>query len=147
MRELIKHRKIWKSMKTKDISKKGRSFIWMCTHDAYMIGNHWNKSNNPDLNERKTCKYCNKIESKEHIICECKAPGQETIWKLAEENWKKRDPNWEKPNLGTIIGCSAIKLTNPQRQQQHKVYDSHHNINIRISTPHMETTMCKNYPK
>jgi len=44
----------------------------------------------------------------EHILIECKATGQEVIWKLVEELLALRHLCWEPPSLGTVTGCCLI---------------------------------------
>ncbi|KAF8895863.1 hypothetical protein CPB84DRAFT_1682066 [Gymnopilus junonius] len=71
---------IWKSIKHKDISKNIRYFLWMAIHDAYMIGNNWEKPGfKSEFQQRSSCTNCNVTETMEHILTKCKASGQKEI--------------------------------------------------------------------
>ncbi|KAF9005847.1 hypothetical protein BDZ89DRAFT_1095506 [Hymenopellis radicata] len=49
--------------------------MWVCTHDAYRIGEFWEGTK---LEQRSTCEHCGVTETMQHILLECQAPGQET---------------------------------------------------------------------
>ncbi|KAF8162291.1 hypothetical protein K438DRAFT_1985221 [Mycena galopus ATCC 62051] len=104
--------KIWKSIQSKDLSRQTRYFLWMTTHDAYIVGSHWLRdTNSPEKQERAECGHCGTIESMEHILSQCEIPGQAEIWKLAKGLWTKRNPKWAWPGIGTIIssGLAVFK--------------------------------------
>ncbi|KAJ6606671.1 hypothetical protein DFH09DRAFT_15893 [Mycena vulgaris] len=42
----------------------------------------------------------------EHILLQCSAPSQRTIWKLCQELWEKKHKKMPKLTYGTIFGCS-----------------------------------------
>ncbi|EEB96676.1 hypothetical protein MPER_04149, partial [Moniliophthora perniciosa FA553] len=83
---------IWRAVRNRDFSKKTQNFLWRNGHDAYMVGDKWLRKNfQNEVQERAYCQYCNgKLESMEHIMTECEAPGQDLIWSLAEKLWKKK---------------------------------------------------------
>ncbi|KNZ79180.1 hypothetical protein J132_11175 [Termitomyces sp. J132] len=68
---------IWKSMKDSTITKESRALLWKATHNAYKIGNYWEKI--PGYEHRGWCPKCNTTKSMEHILTECKASGQRQI--------------------------------------------------------------------
>ncbi|KAF8178320.1 hypothetical protein K438DRAFT_1467117, partial [Mycena galopus ATCC 62051] len=80
--------RIWKSIRNNDLSRQIRYFLWMVTHDAYIVGTHWLRdSNSPEKQERGICQHCGIPETMEHILSQCEAPGQESVWRLAKELW------------------------------------------------------------
>ena len=96
--------RIWKGLRHKDIDKKIRNFLWMIMHDAYMVGTNWDRPSFKDeLRARQDCKECGQIETMEHIMSECQAPGQKQIWTLAEGLWKNKNKKWPRPSLGAIL--------------------------------------------
>ncbi|KAJ7861168.1 hypothetical protein B0H13DRAFT_1621094, partial [Mycena leptocephala] len=104
--------KIWKSLQNKDLSVQQKYFQWMLTLDAHIIGTHWLRdSNPPEKKERAECRHCGTIETMEHIMSQCEAPGQKEIWELTKGLWLKRNPKWAWPGIGTIIsaGLAAFK--------------------------------------
>ncbi|KAJ7023756.1 hypothetical protein C8F04DRAFT_1213232 [Mycena alexandri] len=99
--------KIWKFMRSKDLSRQIRNFLWTTTHGRYVVGTHWLRdSNSQEEKERANCQHCGKVDSMEHILSE--------IWRLAKELWTKRNPDWPWTGLGMILGsCLAtFKDTN-----------------------------------
>ncbi|EFI26593.1 hypothetical protein CC1G_15807 [Coprinopsis cinerea okayama7 len=49
----------------------------------------------------------------EHILTECKASGQETIWKTAEETWRHTEKPWPFISIGLLLGISLVEIKNP----------------------------------
>ncbi|EIN13957.1 hypothetical protein PUNSTDRAFT_59807 [Punctularia strigosozonata HHB-11173 SS5] len=107
--------RIWKSIQNKDIARETRYFLWMAMHDAYMLGDKWLRPSCPaDLRERSVCAHCDKIESMEHILTECRASGQEEIWSLACNLWKKKNTEINLPShlVGAILGSQCTEIRN-----------------------------------
>ncbi|KAJ7441651.1 hypothetical protein B0H11DRAFT_1749626, partial [Mycena galericulata] len=79
-------------------------FLWMMTHDTYMVRTYWLREST-DLEKRiqSECQHCGKIDSTEHILTQCEIPGQKVIAALAKERWTKRNPDWPWPGLGAVI--------------------------------------------
>ena len=94
---------IWKSIRSKDISRNIRDFLWKTMHNAYMVGKFW--TNIPGYEQRGTCPICGTEESMEHILTVCDAPGRAQIWKLANELWKMRSSQPLPSTYGGILGC------------------------------------------
>ncbi|KAH9829033.1 uncharacterized protein C8Q71DRAFT_799858 [Rhodofomes roseus] len=98
---------IWKSIRHKDLRREARYFLWMTTHNAYMVGSNWLRPGYSDnLQARHECTVCGKIESMEHILTECTIPAQAEVWELTAELWRKKQRPWHKPMIGGIIGCA-----------------------------------------
>ncbi|KAH9833132.1 uncharacterized protein C8Q71DRAFT_725810 [Rhodofomes roseus] len=101
----------WKGMRNKDLQREIRYFLWMSTHDVYMVGSNWLRpSYSDELQERHECKICGVEESIDHILTDCEAPGQEIIWELAGKLWKMKQKTWNKPLLGGILGCGSTEF-------------------------------------
>jgi ribonuclease HI len=101
---------IWKSLRSKTITKSIREFLWKCMHNAHKVGKFWN--NIPKYEQRATCPTCNEEESMEHILTECSIPGQQMIWNLTKTLWTKKYSTWPQLRYGMILGCSMGKFTN-----------------------------------
>ncbi|KAH8074950.1 hypothetical protein BXZ70DRAFT_902758 [Cristinia sonorae] len=105
--------RIWLSLKSKDFSREARYFLWMTTHDAYMVGSKWLRENfSDDLRERSKCKYCDREDSMEYILTECNAPGQQIVWNMARDLWEHKNPEWPSPSLGVILACGTAVFKN-----------------------------------
>jgi hypothetical protein len=79
----------------------------MMLHDTYKVGTHWINARKLEIQERSQCKPCLMMESMEHIMTECCAPGQSKIWALAEVLIKKRTKVWPGNNFGVILSSYA----------------------------------------
>ncbi|KAJ7691631.1 hypothetical protein B0H17DRAFT_934963, partial [Mycena rosella] len=90
------------------VSRSIRFFLWMMIHEGYKIGRHWEKIEGHEYKAK--CSKCGTVESMQHILTQCDAPGQEAIWELASELWKlKTGADLAKPTTGQIMACAAIK--------------------------------------
>ncbi|KAJ7775250.1 hypothetical protein B0H14DRAFT_2160452, partial [Mycena olivaceomarginata] len=107
--------KIWKSQLNKDLSREQQYFLWMTTHDAYMVGTHWlRESTSAKMKERAECQKCSTLETMEHILSQCEIPGQKEVWDLAKELWTRRNPEWPWPGIGTIISAGLVTFKNDE---------------------------------
>ncbi|KAE9383061.1 hypothetical protein BT96DRAFT_961108 [Gymnopus androsaceus JB14] len=79
---------IWKSIRHKDFSRPFRYFLWMTIHNGYKVGDYWR--NILAMEHCAECHHCRCDESMEHILLECKAPGQAKIWELTEDLWNEK---------------------------------------------------------
>ncbi|KAK7461033.1 hypothetical protein VKT23_008961 [Stygiomarasmius scandens] len=105
---------IWRSIRSKDLERKTRYFLWMTIHDAYMTGTNWDRPGYSDeMRQRATCPHDHKTEDMTHILTGCESPGQEVIWNLVGELWARKTstPEWEHPGLGVIMGAGLVQLT------------------------------------
>ncbi len=102
---------IWKSLRSKHISRNASQFLWRAVHDAYMIGTHWLRPNmSVDMQERAYCAHCAECETMSHIIFECSAKGQGTLWKLLEDTWSLTNAKWHEPTWGTTFGAACARF-------------------------------------
>src|ERR1700738_4744935 len=97
-------------MQNKDITRSIREFLWKCLHNAHKCGKFWEKI--PNFEQRSICPSCKIEESMEHILLECIAPGQATIWNIAKTLWQLKHNYWPRITYGTITGCSMSNYTN-----------------------------------
>ncbi len=102
---------LWKSIRSKDISRKARVFLWKSIQDAYRIRRYWDHINGYE--QRATCSVCGCQETMEHILLECDTPGRETIWRMAMSLLRRAGitppPLW----YGLILGAAMVKLDAP----------------------------------
>ncbi|KAJ7506395.1 hypothetical protein B0H11DRAFT_1616740, partial [Mycena galericulata] len=76
---------IWTSMRSNNIHRLTRNFLWKSTHNTYHVGPFWDRI--PNFEIFGTCSTCEAPESLEHILLECDAPGQQQVWRLTEIFW------------------------------------------------------------
>lgn len=99
---------LWNSIRSKDIPRNIRFFLWMMIHDGYKIGNYW--KNIAGYAERGTCSECGVVETMEHILITCKARGQAEVWKIASELWQKKTGQNLHPSFGEIMACGLVTV-------------------------------------
>ncbi|KII84387.1 hypothetical protein PLICRDRAFT_74436, partial [Plicaturopsis crispa FD-325 SS-3] len=104
--------RIWRSIKSKDIARNIREFLWKCLHNAFRCGKWW--QNIPNYEHRSVCPHCGTEESMEHILTECDAPGQTNVWKLARRLWLRKHAHWPAPTYGTIMACGLAEFKDNQ---------------------------------
>ncbi|TFK80710.1 hypothetical protein K466DRAFT_636194 [Polyporus arcularius HHB13444] len=106
---------IWLSFRARHVSRPISQFLWMATHDAYMIGSHWFRPNMPaDLRARALCARCGECESMTHLLFECDAHGQEIIWRLLEQLWTHTGARWAGVSWGTTFGAACAVFATPE---------------------------------
>ena len=66
-----------------------------------------NVQNREGLSE---CPPCESLESMDHILLECEAPGQRTVWEEMRALWSRTGLEWPEINLGIIMGCALVKI-------------------------------------
>ncbi|KAJ7079636.1 hypothetical protein B0H15DRAFT_757130, partial [Mycena belliarum] len=77
--------------------------LWKGIHGAHRVGKYWEHI--PGFENRATCHHCNEMESLEHILFDCRKPGQAEVWKLVEELWAKKSNSPLDKSMGGILGC------------------------------------------
>ncbi|KAF9030591.1 hypothetical protein BDZ89DRAFT_900707, partial [Hymenopellis radicata] len=97
---------IWKATAHKDFSRSIRQFMWVCTHNAYRIGEF---REGTKLEQRSTCEHCGVTETMEHILLECQAPGQKTVWKTIKGIWKGKDVPFPRLTVGAIAAAGLLE--------------------------------------
>ena len=99
---------VWNSLRTKNVSRECRQFMWMTIHDGYMVGDKWLRPKMTDEQRaRAQCGRCGVIETMEHILFECAAEGRETVWELVEETWEHTGLPWIEPSWGSALGAGC----------------------------------------
>ncbi|KJA26900.1 hypothetical protein HYPSUDRAFT_180488 [Hypholoma sublateritium FD-334 SS-4] len=103
---------IWLSIRSKDLSKGVRGFLWKNIHNAYRIGEKW--ATIPNFEHRAICSLCGIEESMEHILLDCvPSLAIPTVWGLAKTLWLRSHRPWPLIRLGTILGCALPDFTRP----------------------------------
>jgi len=71
----VDDRQVWKVIRHKDIQQNIWNFLWMASHDAYMVGLNWNRPGFLlEMQMRRFCTACKgQEESIEHIMGQCSA--------------------------------------------------------------------------
>jgi hypothetical protein len=117
-----KEKTIWKGTRHRDFSMSTRNFLWKITHDAFQIGSQWLRdSYSNEYRRRAYCSWDNdEIESLDHILQDCSAPGQKLIWKLAKKLWEtnSRRNAWKQPSTGLVIACGTATFGRPRESQR-----------------------------
>ncbi|KAK6975034.1 hypothetical protein R3P38DRAFT_2787440 [Favolaschia claudopus] len=99
---------IWRSLRSTDINRLTRNFLWKCMHETFHVGTFWD--NVPNLRHLAYCQACAVPDTMEHIALECNAPGQKIIWSLCEKIWNLRYPLWPELHWGLILGCGLPRF-------------------------------------
>ncbi|KAF9021778.1 hypothetical protein BDZ89DRAFT_957202 [Hymenopellis radicata] len=108
---------IWKGTRHQDFSKQVRFFLWMTiVHDAYKVG-AW-RENKPGYEHRTKCEECGSTETREHILFECTAPGQEEVWELVRKFWKQKTTELTNINFPNLL---ALAFANPINSREETV--------------------------
>lgn len=74
-------------------------------HDAYMVGDKWERAKSDDLKDRAVCQHDDVEESMNHILSLCSRPGRKEIWSLTRRILEKRGIEWWEPTIGMIVSC------------------------------------------
>ncbi|KAI0329240.1 RnaseH-domain-containing protein [Cubamyces sp. BRFM 1775] len=99
----------WRAARRDPIERRVRDFLWKTTHRAYKVGSFW--ANIPACEQRAHCEVCGGVDSMEHILTECGAPGQAIMWKLARRLLEGRDVHLpERASLGLYLGSPLMDL-------------------------------------
>ncbi|RPD58238.1 hypothetical protein L226DRAFT_466248 [Lentinus tigrinus ALCF2SS1-7] len=110
---------IWRSLRSRHVTREAAQFLWMGIHDGFMIGTHWLRPKMADeLKTRAKCATCGELESMTHILFDCPAEGQETAWKLLKKLWQLTGCEWKRPCWGTAFGaaCAVFKSADGARK-------------------------------
>jgi ribonuclease HI len=57
----------------------------------------------------------------EHILTECREPGQKEVWDLATQMWQKKTGQNMKPTFGQILAGGATKFKDPGEKRLYKI--------------------------
>ncbi|KAK6966786.1 hypothetical protein R3P38DRAFT_3337725 [Favolaschia claudopus] len=106
---------IWTSIRSTNITRLTRNFLWKCMHDTFHIGTFWDHVQN--LEHFGLCTTCQVPETMEHITLDCNAPGKQLIWNLAERLWTVRFNTWPTLTWGLLMGCALPRFRSTQGRQ------------------------------
>ena len=118
---------IWMNMKKAPLRPKIRQFLFKATHEVFKIGEFW--SHIPAVSERHLCTTCRTTESMSHILIHCRSKPTRLIWRLAKEVWPHDNIPWLETDLGTILGCGCLSVSqanvNPGQAQGQNPRSAH----------------------
>ncbi|KAJ7586871.1 hypothetical protein C8J56DRAFT_786739, partial [Mycena floridula] len=101
---------IWCSIQNKDFLQRPRDFLYLAVHGTHKLGEF--RLRIPDYREWGTCHFCNETETMQHILFECRRPGQAELWNLAQTLWANKKLPWPQMTLGLALGCGLVKFHN-----------------------------------
>ncbi|KZV59575.1 hypothetical protein PENSPDRAFT_547233, partial [Peniophora sp. CONT] len=110
--EFPSDRDLWTTTWSNNLHRKDQEFMWKLFHNAYKVGEYWERMDDPDLQNRKFCGACgDECESMRHILTECEAPGQAEVWEEAKSLWShKGSGEWPAGDaLGVILASGLIR--------------------------------------
>jgi hypothetical protein len=108
--------KIWVSLRNRDISRQVRAYLWKCLHNAHRCRGYWMKI--PGYEQRAACRVCDGDESMEHILTDCRASGQRTVWRLVQEIFAMKGiPVTAAPTFGQVLGCALVDFCDQKGKQ------------------------------
>ncbi|KAH9856131.1 hypothetical protein C2E23DRAFT_866206 [Lenzites betulinus] len=96
---------IWNNIWSKDMSIRVSVFFWKAVHGAHRVGEYWSKI--PGYEGRAVCPTCNEVESMEHILAECQAPGQKALWDMTKRMLEKKGIVLNRLSIGAILGIPS----------------------------------------
>ncbi|KAI0708428.1 ribonuclease H-like protein [Earliella scabrosa] len=99
---------LWRAIRTRDVARNMRDFLWKALHDALRVGRFW--ENIPGYEQRAICATCGVTESLEHILLECSAPGQREVWNLVWAAVRERGLPQIPLSLGAILGAPLLSI-------------------------------------
>jgi exonuclease III len=103
---------IWRAIRKPIFLRPERTFLFMNMHSAYKIGDYWTRI--PDYERRGVCPVCEEVESMEHILTQCEAPGRQLVWSLARKLFEmKTTRKWPGTGYGILMGNCAADLVDP----------------------------------
>ncbi|THU92328.1 hypothetical protein K435DRAFT_672306 [Dendrothele bispora CBS 962.96] len=108
---------IWKkNTRSRNATKEQNVWTWKAIHNTFWVGSKWERI--PGYEERKTCSECNETDNLQHILTECRKPGQNEVWELARGLLKRKGINLpQQLSLGLVLGCALINPCNEEGEQ------------------------------
>ncbi|TBU39135.1 hypothetical protein BD309DRAFT_993974 [Dichomitus squalens] len=99
---------VWKSIRSRHITRICSQFMWKTIHDLFMVGERW----------LTICPVCDNVESMDHILFRCDAVGQATIWQELKSLWAYTQEPWTEPGWGPALGagCAVFKTEKGSRK-------------------------------
>ncbi|KAF9446290.1 ribonuclease H-like protein [Macrolepiota fuliginosa MF-IS2] len=106
---------IWTNLKrNRNIYRTQREFLFKTIKGIQKVGSFWTKI--PNYEERANCSNCGQTDSMEHILTECRIPGQEA-WNLIGELRNRKYSGWTKPTFGCIMGCTSQRYNDEDTEE------------------------------
>ncbi|KAJ7589204.1 hypothetical protein C8J56DRAFT_784463, partial [Mycena floridula] len=99
---------IWRSIRSSDFLWRPRNFLYLAIHNAHKIGDFWVRI--PDYHDWGICQFCNETKSVQHILFECRRPGQAQLWNLTQLLWARKRQPWPPMSMGLALGCGLAKF-------------------------------------
>ncbi|KAI0349351.1 RnaseH-domain-containing protein [Trametes cingulata] len=106
---------IWKGIRQLDVRRTLRDFWWKALHGALRTGQYW--ANIPGYEQRETCGYCGESETLEHILLECRAPGQRLVWQLTKAVLRARKITIPDLTIGSLLAAPILSLQGLDNQK------------------------------
>lgn len=101
-------KQIWRSLRSRDIQRITRNFLWKCVHNTFRVGRFWDHIENLEILGQ--CPNCKVDGSLEHIMLDCDAPGQRQVWALCARLWGFKYDFWPTLSWGLLLGCNLVKF-------------------------------------
>ncbi|EJD36788.1 hypothetical protein AURDEDRAFT_73872 [Auricularia subglabra TFB-10046 SS5] len=101
-------KEVWETTRMAEINRPAREFIWRSLHNMQSVGNYWRNIRNREM--LGDCPQCESLESMDHILFECNAPGQDIVWSEVKQLWARTGLGWPGVNFGTAVGCGLMVI-------------------------------------
>ncbi|KZV91138.1 hypothetical protein EXIGLDRAFT_616034 [Exidia glandulosa HHB12029] len=101
---------IWTAIKSRDLSRSVRNFLWKALHSGHKIGSYFINMP-PPWRDYADCPLCNTTEDMQHILFTCASKERATIWQLATELMTERLQPWPVLDLGSVLGCMLLEFS------------------------------------
>ncbi|KAI0341943.1 hypothetical protein BDW22DRAFT_1441667 [Trametopsis cervina] len=99
---------IWTAIRSKTNSRKISSFLWRLIHQGFHCGSWW--SHIPGFEHRALCTHCGVLDTLQHILTECRIPGQQEIWSWVRWIMNKKGVPIPALSMGLIMGVNLSCL-------------------------------------
>ncbi|KZV98234.1 hypothetical protein EXIGLDRAFT_809315, partial [Exidia glandulosa HHB12029] len=101
---------IWLALKSRDLSRNVRNFLWKALHSGHKIGDYFTGMPAP-WNEYAQCALCNRTETLQHILFDCSSNETRTVWALAKTFMEHKLDVWPDLDVGAILGAPLLKFS------------------------------------
>ncbi|KAH9848340.1 hypothetical protein C2E23DRAFT_871291 [Lenzites betulinus] len=99
---------VWKAILKPEFRRGIRDFWWKALHGSHRVGAYW--ENIPEYEVRAVCPVCGVLDSLDHILLECDAPGQGEVWGEARALLQRGGIQLPQLSLGMVLGAPAYQL-------------------------------------
>ncbi|KZV92804.1 hypothetical protein EXIGLDRAFT_613889 [Exidia glandulosa HHB12029] len=108
---------IWRALKSRDIARNVRNFLWKGIHSGHKIGNYFTGMPAPWC-EYAICPMCNTTEDLQHILFDCTSNEATNVWNLASDFMANRTDQWPPLDVGSVLGGPLLQFSNDGGQQR-----------------------------